>query len=148
MSAASLADPDGAPPPAEQLPPITAMSIAALALVIIGGIYLASHLPASVPLGLPLALLAAAGLLFIGSVIWLSQVQAFAWHTFFVVFGWALLAYVVIAGMLEYIFLYDGTSGGALVVLSLSLLVYALVIPLLLAFSVARYQPPDRSPGG
>jgi hypothetical protein len=31
----------------------------------------------------------------------------------------------------------------SVVVLSLSLLVYGLVVPLLLAFTVARYQPPD-----
>ena len=141
MSSAAVPGEEGAPPSA--LPPVTEVSVAALLLVVIGGIDLASHLPAHVSLGLPFALLAVAGLLLAANVILLSRVRIFAWRTFFRVAGWALLAYVVIAGMLEYIFLYDHTSGGALAVLSLSLLVYAVDIPLLLAFSVARYQPPD-----
>lgn len=145
MSTATGVDVASPSDPPEHLPPITALSIAALVLVVIGGIDLASHLPAGVPLGVPFALLAGAGLLLIASVVALSRVPAFAWRTFFVVAGWALLAYAVIAGMLEYVFLDDGTSGGALVVLSLSLLVYALVIPLLLGFSVARHQPADGS---
>jgi hypothetical protein len=71
---------------------------------------------------------------------------------FFRVGGWALLAYGVIAGMLEFIFVFDHTRGGSLVVFTLSLLVFALDVPLLLAFSVARYQEvgstPEPSPGG
>jgi len=59
---------------------------------------------------------------------------------FFRVGDWALLAYGVIAGMLEFIFVFDHTRGGSLVVFTLSLLVFALDVPLLLAFSVARYQ--------
>jgi len=142
MSAAAVDSSPAAPP--ERLPPITVMCISALLLVVIGGIYLASHLPEHVPLVIPFVLLAAAGVLVVACAVALSRVPEFAWHTFLVVFGWALLAYIVIAGMLEYVFLYDGTSGGALVVLSLSLLVYGIVVPMLLAFSVARYQPPDR----
>jgi hypothetical protein len=127
----------------QKLPPVTEFAVAALLFVVIGGIDLAAHLPEHVPLVIPFALLGASGLMIIAAIASLSRVHAFAWRTFFRVFGWALLAYVVIAGMLEYVFLYDGTSGGPLVVLSLSLLVYGLVVPLLLAFSVARYQPPD-----
>jgi hypothetical protein len=43
--------------------------------------------------------------------------------------------------MLEYVFVKDGTRGGVLVVLSLSLLVFAVHVPLLIGFTVARYQP-------
>jgi hypothetical protein len=56
---------------------------------------------------------------------------------------WTLVAYVVIAGMLEYVFVVDGTRGGSLLVVSASLLVFAVDVPLILAFSVARYQTPD-----
>ena len=43
--------------------------------------------------------------------------------------------------MLEYVFVKDGTSGGQLVVLTLSLVVYAVHVPLLIGFTVARYDP-------
>jgi hypothetical protein len=49
----------------------------------------------------------------------------------------ALLAYLVIAGMLEYDFVLDGIRGGMLLVLNLMLLVYAADIPVTLAFTVA-----------
>jgi uncharacterized membrane protein len=49
----------------------------------------------------------------------------------------------VIAGMLEYVFVYDHTRGTQLVILSLMLFVFALNIPMLLGFSVARFQEPD-----
>jgi hypothetical protein len=56
---------------------------------------------------------------------------------------WAFAAYVVITGMLFYVFVRDGTRGTQLVLVTLMLACYGLTIPMLLAFSVARYQPPD-----
>ena len=44
------------------------------------------------------------------------------------------------AGLIEYSFLRNGLSGGALVVLSLSLVVYAVHVPMLIGFTVARYD--------
>lgn len=124
------------------LPPVQQLAAATLALIVAGGIYLAAHLPRHPPLGPAVALLALAGLLLLGNALALSRVRDFAWGKFRLVAGWALLAYLVIAGMLEYVFVYDGTRGGTLVVLSLMLAVFALDIPLLLGFSVARFQPP------
>ena len=43
--------------------------------------------------------------------------------------------------MLEYIFVFDGTRGQILFVMSCMLAVFAVNVPMLLAFSVARYQP-------
>jgi hypothetical protein len=43
--------------------------------------------------------------------------------------------------MIAYAFLYDKVSGGALVVLLLSLVVYAVHVPILIGFTVARYDP-------
>ena len=71
-----------------------------------------------------------------------AGLRDFAWHTFFVVAKWALLAYAVIAGILEYVFVYDGTRGGMLVLLTLSLFIFAVDIPVLFGFSVARFQLP------
>ncbi|MDA8266242.1 MAG: hypothetical protein M0T79_13035 [Actinomycetota bacterium] len=128
-----------------KLPPVAEMAVGAMALVVVGGIYLASHLPKAAPLGPAVGLLAAAGALLLADVAVVSRISDFAWDAFFKVGGWALLAYVVIAGMLEYVFVLDHTRGSILVVITLMLLVFALAIPLLMAFSVARYQRPGEN---
>ena len=124
------------------LPPVMQVGVAALICVVAGGIYLAAHLPRTAPLGPALGLLVAAGLLLGWNALALRRASAFAWHTFLVVGFWTLLAYVVIAGMLEYVFVLDHTRGSLLVVLSLMLLCFAVDVPMMLAFSVARYQEP------
>jgi hypothetical protein len=126
-----------------RLPPITEVAVATMILIVIGGIYMAAQIPGSVSLAPAVALLAVAAVLVAADLVLLSRIRVFAWRIFRIVFGWALLAYIVIAGMIEYAFVTDGTRGGPLVVLSLMLLVYAVDIPLILAFSVARYQEPD-----
>lgn len=127
---------------ARTLPPVAELLMASMALVIASGIYLAAHLPQRAPLGPAVGLLAAGGALLAISAALVSRLRPFAWRVFFQVAGWALVAYVVIAGLLEFTFVYDNTRGSMLVVLTLSLLVFALDIPLLLGFSVARYSDP------
>jgi hypothetical protein len=51
-----------------------------------------------------------------------------------------LLAYSIIAGMIEYSFLRDHITGGVLVVLTLSLVVFAVHVPVLIGFTVARFD--------
>ena len=51
----------------------------------------------------------------------LSRIEDFAWSAFRLVAGWVLAAYVVIAGMLEYVFVYDHTRGTQLLILTLML---------------------------
>ena len=126
-----------------RLPPVTALGMLSLALVLVGGIYLSAHLPEHVPLGPAIALLAASMVVFVVNVLALSRVKGFAWGSLFEVAKWALLAYAVIAAMIEYVFLRNDTSGGPLVVLTLSLIVFALNVPLLIGFTVARYAQPD-----
>lgn len=120
-------------------PPVTQLGMASLALILAGGIYLAAHLPQQVPLGPAVALLAASAVVLGVNLLLLSRVKGFAWKQFFAVGRWALLAYVITAGMIEYAFLRDGLSGGPLVVLTLSIIVYAIHVPVLIAFTVARY---------
>lgn len=147
MSAISSHDAPGAHAapalPDRKLPPVTEVAVATLTLIVIGGIYLAAKIPAHVTLAPAIALLGAAVVLLLCNVLMLSRAQDFAWRRFFQVARWALLAYVVIAGMLEYVFVYDGVSGGTLVVLSGMLLVFGLDVPLILAFTVARYADPE-----
>jgi hypothetical protein len=131
-----------ASPPQEErrLPPVTQLGMLSLALVLVAGIYLSAHLPEHVSLGPAVALLAASALVFTGNVIALARVQGFAWARFFAVARWALLAYAGISGMIEYVFLRNHTSGGPLVVLTLSLLMFAVNVPVLIGFTVARYD--------
>jgi hypothetical protein len=128
-------------PALRKLPPVTGLAVAALILVVAGGIFLAAHLPRPAPLGPPAAALTLAVLALLTAAALLARVRDFAWHTFFVVAGWTLAAYLVIAGMLEFVFVLDHTPGRLLVLLTLMLLVFAIDVPLLLGFSVARYQP-------
>jgi hypothetical protein len=124
------------------LPPVTQVGMASLALIVAGGIYLAAHLPEQVPLTPAIVLLAASALLLAGNLAALARTEGFAWARFFEIARWALLAYVVIAGMIEYAFLRDDVSGGPLVVLTLSLVVFAVHVPVLIGFTVARYAQP------
>ena len=126
-------------------PRFTELGMASLALIVIGGIYLASHLPRHVPLGPAIGLLIASVAVLSFNLFSLTRVKNLAWERFFYVAKWALLAYLITAGIIEYAFLHDHVSGGALVVLTLSLLVYAAQVPTLIAFTVARYAEPEPS---
>jgi hypothetical protein len=122
-----------------RLPPVTAIGMASLALIVAGGIYLSAHLPEHVPLGPAVVLLAASALLLGGNLVALSRVDGFAWDSFLAVARWALLAYAITAGLIEFAFVRNHLSGGPLVVLTLSLVVYAVHVPVLIGFTVARY---------
>jgi hypothetical protein len=126
-----------------KLPPFTQIGMASLALIVAGGIYLSSHLPQHVPLGPAVALLIASALLLTANLFSLSRVGEFAWPRFFQIAKWALLAYAFTAAMIEYAFLKDHISGGPLVVLTLSLVIYALQVPTLIGFTVARFEQPE-----
>jgi hypothetical protein len=114
--------------------------MASLALIVAGGIYLSAHLPEHVPLAPAVILLAASVVLFAVNLAWLARVPDFAWGRFFGVARWSLLAYLLIAALIEYAFLQNHLRGGPLVVLTLSLLVFALHVPTLIGFTVARYE--------
>jgi hypothetical protein len=130
----------------QRLPPVTQLAMTSLALIVAAGIYLASHLPEHVPLGPAIGLVAASALLLLANVILLLRVDGFAWDAFVSVARWALLAYLVIAGMIEYVFLRNSVSGGPLVILTVSLALFAVHVPLLIGFTVARYATTDAEP--
>ena len=126
-----------------RLPPIAEIAVVSIALMLVGGIYLAAHLPRRPPLGVPAALVIAGAVLTLADMVMLSRIRPFAWSTFFLVIRWALVAYLVIGGMLEYVFVLDHTRGTTLVVLTATLVVFAVDVPTILAFTVARYQSLD-----
>ena len=84
----------------------------------------------------------------VGNLVSLTRVPGFAWDRFFAVGKWSLLAYLVISGLIEYTFLQNHIRGGSLVVLTLSIVVFTIHVPALVAFTVARYhRPDDEEPG-
>ena len=123
-----------------KLPPVTEIGAASMIAIAAGVIYLASYLPKHAPLWLAVVFLAIAVGLQLTNAVLLSQIENFAWPRFIQVGKWALLAYLVIAGMIEYAFVYDHTRGAQLVVMTLMLALFMLNVPVLIAFTVARYE--------
>ncbi|HWD10470.1 MAG TPA: hypothetical protein VG366_01410 [Solirubrobacteraceae bacterium] len=122
-----------------RLPPVTQVGMLSLALIVAAGIYLSSHIPNHVSIAPAVVLLCASALLLAGNLAALARVSGFPWARFFAIARWAFLAYVIIAAMIEYAFLRNHLSGSPLVVLTLSLLVFAVHVPVLISFTVARY---------
>ena len=123
-----------------KVPPVTTLWMLSIALIAAGVSYLAAYLPKRAPLAPAVGLLVAAAVVLATGVVLLARQRDFAWRRFFQVGAWTLLAYVVIAGMIEYAFVYDHTSGAVLVVMTLMLVVFLLAPPLLVAFTVARFE--------
>ena len=110
-----------------------------LALVIIGGIYMVGTYSSGPSLVVPTVLLIASAVLWLTSLFLLAQHKGFAWPVFVGVARWALLAYVVIAAMIEFSFIHNNVSGTPLLLLTLMLVMFALDVPLSIGFTVARF---------
>lgn len=125
-----------------RFPPVANLAVVSLGLVVIGGIILASSLPNPPPLALPVVIAVVSGLLLATAVMLLARLRDFAWDRFWQVLRWALLAYVISAGMIAFAFIRDHTRGGPLVVALVMLVFFALDVPVIIAFTVARYSSP------
>lgn len=125
-----------------RLPPIAQLTVCSLALVVIGGILMASYAPRQPPLAVPAALAAVSAVLTLTSGLLLSRLEQFAWPRFFLAFRWALLAYVISAGMIGFAFVRDHTRGAPLALVIVMLVIFALDVPVVIAFTVARYSSP------
>jgi hypothetical protein len=128
-----------------QLPPVAALALVSLGLVVIGGILMASALPRRPPLVGPVVLAVVSGLLLATAVVLLTRLRDFAWDRFRLVFRWAILAYVISAGMIAFAFIRDHTRGAPLAVALVMLAFFALDVPVIIAFTVARYSSPPHS---
>jgi hypothetical protein len=124
---------------ARRLPPFAELAVVSIALMMAGGIYLAAQIPGRPPLGVAIGLVAAGAVITAVDLALLARVKEFAWGTFFLVIRWALLAYAVIAGLLLFTFAWDGTPAGTMAVLAVTLVVFALDVPAILAFTVAKF---------
>ena len=142
--AGGFGGPDEADLHQADLPPVARLATLTLALTVAGGVLMAAQYGKTHSFTAPTVLAAAAGVVLVVNVALLARAKAFAWAVFFRVFGWALLAYLVVAGILEFVFIYDHTPSHPLALFSAMLLLFAVDVPLILAFSVARWQPaPD-----
>jgi hypothetical protein len=132
----------------QKLPPVTQVAVVSFMCVIASGIWTVSHLPKHVPIAPSVALLAVSISLVAFNVFSLTRIDGFRWDAFMGVAKWSLLAYAIISGLLEWVFVKDGTRGPALVVLTLSLVIFAIHVPLLMGYTVARYpdDEPDAEP--
>jgi len=128
------------------LPPVDRIALASLVLIVIDGVYLASYLPRHAPLGPVIGLLVASGACLMAAWLALARIRSFAWNKFVLVLRWVAVEYIVEAGMLEYVFAYDHVRGKMLVILTLALFIFASDIPVIMAFTVARYQEPVGEP--
>jgi hypothetical protein len=129
--------------------PITEVAVVSFMLVIASGIWIVSHLPKHVPIAPSVVLLGLSVALVVFNIVSLRRIPDFNWESFFGVAKWALVAYCVISGMLEWVFVKDGTRGTELVFLTLSLAIFAIHVPLLMGYTVARYaneDAPDAAP--
>jgi hypothetical protein len=122
-----------------RLPPVTQIGMGSLALIVAAGIYLSANLPQHVSLAPAVVLVVLSALLLAANLIALARVEEFPWNRFADIAKWALLAYVVVAGMIEYSFVRNHVSGGPLVVLTLALIIFAVHVPTLIGFTVARF---------
>ena len=113
---------------------------ASLAAVVVGGVWLGSHAPRRPPLALPTVLLVAAAALLLAGIVMITRVAGFSWDTFVRVGRWALLAYIIAAGMIEFAFVRNHTRGAPLAVVTGMLVVFALDVPFIIATTVARYD--------
>jgi hypothetical protein len=129
------------PTTGRKLPPIAEIAIVTMILVVSGGTYIAGHIPDDVPLLLPTILAVAAAVLLAVNVYLTSTLKPFAWGVFRQVFGWSLVGYGVISALLMFVFIRDDIPGDVMTFLIAMLMIFAVNIPLLFAFSVARYQP-------
>lgn len=123
-----------------RLPPVAEIATVSLALIVAGGIYMAANVPRPTSLSPAIGLLAGAGVLTLVDVALLVRVQRFAWALFWQVGRWTLLVYTISAGMIGYVFALDHTPAKQLALITAMLVVFALDIPVIIAFTVARYQ--------
>ncbi len=113
-----------------------------LILVVVSVIVLASYIP-DIPNTIPVYIMLAAGTILIGVQLFLiGSLDNFSRSSFHTVGGCALLAYIVIGGMIEYTFIRNHVRGEELALLTWGMALFVVDVPLILGFSVARYQAP------
>ncbi len=122
------------------LPPVNLLCVISMAFVIGAGVYMVSEIPYAPNYAVVFSLVIVSLLVFLVNVAMLAKVSMFNWKVFFQVIRWTLVAYAVISGVLIYVFVFDKMSSKSLSLLIAALILFALNVPLNIAFTVAQYQ--------
>lgn len=126
-----------------EMPPVIGLGMVALTSAIVGGVLIASQIGTRPSLTLPRVLVVVALVLELAAVVLLVRIRPLAWGLFRKVFLVALGAYVVQSGIIGWTFVKNDVPAGPFVVLTGGLIVFATVVPMMIAFTVARYQAVD-----
>jgi len=122
-------------------PPCDMVCVGIMALVLATAVYLIGFLPHKPTLVPAWIMLGIAVVLLLAVVILLfSNKDTINFHMFGKVFKWMLLAYVVISGMLGSIVFVNRMPADIVATAVVAMVLFAIDIPLLVAFTVAKYQ--------
>lgn len=141
--AAALGTIAGQRPFDRTMPPVIALGMIALSLAVVGGVLIASQIGTEPSLLIPRVFVVIALVLEAVAVVMMLRIRPFAWALFRKVFGVALCAYIVQSGIIGWTFIKNDVPTGPFVVLTGGLVVFATIVPLMIAFTVARYQAVD-----
>ncbi|HTO01654.1 MAG TPA: hypothetical protein VL068_13375 [Microthrixaceae bacterium] len=123
-----------------KVPPVVPVGMVGLTLAITGGILVVAQIGEKAALTIPTIFVIGAILLEIVAIGMATTIRPFAWVQFGKVFRWALLAYVLQSAIIEWSFIINDVPGRPLAVLTAGLVVFATVVPVMIAFTTARYQ--------
>ena len=126
--------------------PIVACMVGTIVSCILALGIVITYIPEPAPLWGSIMWAGIGAALTVASIIQIARKHPFDRKLFFKVTKWAFLYILVLSGMGEYIIVFDGTRGGTLVVMTITLLLFLVNIPMLWGFSVARHEPdPNQS---
>ncbi len=124
---------------AKTSPIIICITLTVISCILAAGIMIA-YFPGPAPLwGSVLWIGIASALTVVSAVLILSR-KTFSRRLFFNVAKWVFVYMLVLSGVGEYVLVFDGTRGEALVILTAILLLFLMNIPMLWGFSVARHE--------
>lgn len=123
-----------------RMPPVVPVGMAALTLAITGGVLLVAQIGSEPKLTVPAVFIIGAVVAEVVVVAMLASIRPLAWWRFKQVLGWALVAYVLQSAIIEWTFIKNKVPSGPLTLLTLGLVVFSTVVPLMVAFTTARYQ--------
>lgn len=123
-----------------KLPPVVGAGMTALTLAIIGGVLLVAQIGAEEALKIPAIFVITALVCELVAIVLLATIKGFAWWRFRQVFLIALCAYVVQSGIIGWSFVKNSVPSGPLLLLTLGLVVFATIVPIMIGFTVARYE--------
>lgn len=124
-------------------PPVDMLAVLSMALVILGAILMVSKMNSSAVSNVAYGLDGLAFLILLVAIALLFKSSNLAFSTFWLVFKWTLLVYIVISGFLTFIFVYNHTPSSRLVAIIIALIIFALDVPINISFTVAKSQSPN-----